>query len=110
MHEFGYSHGDLKPENICARESHDGTWKFTLIDLGMSSKLPRLGEDTTRKSFRGNYIFASTDQIINKRPTQLDDIYSLLCVAYMFIYKATPWVKYLEHKSKKEPGVNWYEM
>ena len=43
MHEFGYSHGDLKPENICGRKSHDGTWKFTLIDLGMSSKLPKLG-------------------------------------------------------------------
>ena len=69
MHQFGYSHGDLKPENICAREGHNGNIKFTLIDLGMSSKLPRLGQDTTKKSFRGNYIFASAYQIKNKRPT-----------------------------------------
>ena len=28
----------------------------------------------------------------------------------MFIYKNIPWVRYLDHKSKKEPNVNWYEI
>ena len=47
IHSFGYSHGDLKPDNICARKSRDGSIKFTLIDLGMSTKLVKLGENWT---------------------------------------------------------------
>jgi serine/threonine protein kinase len=35
LHSLGYSHGDLKPENICARTSHEENFKFTLIDFGM---------------------------------------------------------------------------
>ena len=44
IHNLGYSHGDLKPENICARKTHDGQIKFTLIDLGMSARLYELGD------------------------------------------------------------------
>ena len=51
IHSFGYSHGDLKPSNICARKSRDGSIKFTLIDLGMSTKLIKLGEDRTKGQF-----------------------------------------------------------
>ena len=36
IHEMGFSHGDLKLENICARTSSHGNFKFTLIDFGMS--------------------------------------------------------------------------
>ena len=57
LHSFGYSHGDFKPDNICARIDGEGItpgrtkgsgngYRFTLIDLGMASKLPRLGEST----------------------------------------------------------------
>ena len=51
LHGLGYSHGDLKPSNICARKSRDGSIKFTLIDLGMSTKLIKLGEDRTYRRF-----------------------------------------------------------
>ena len=40
LHDFGYSHGDLKFQNICARPRHNKKFKFTLIDLGVSMKLP----------------------------------------------------------------------
>ena len=43
LHGLGYSHGDLKPPNICARTRHDGSVKFTLIDFGMSAKLTSSG-------------------------------------------------------------------
>ena len=37
LHTLGYSHGDLKLENICARTTlSDQSFKFTLIDFGMS--------------------------------------------------------------------------
>ena len=63
LHSFGYSHGDLKPDNICARVGSDGTFKFTLIDLGVASKIPKIGEDTKHKSFRGNFMYSSPEQI-----------------------------------------------
>ena len=44
MHNFGYSHSDLKMENICARVASDGNLKFTLIDFGVASKLCRIGQ------------------------------------------------------------------
>ena len=97
IHSFGYSHADLKPLNICARaSSHDGSYKFTLIDLGMCSKLPKLGQVTDKKKFRGNFMFASIEQIVRKRPTRLCDLYSLLCVAYYFVNGTLPWIDHID--------------
>ena len=96
LHRLGYSHGDLKPANICARQSHDGSFKFTLIDLGMSMKLAQLGDSNNKKVFRGNLMFASIGHIVRSRPSQLDDIYSLLCVAYYFFVGTLPWIDYIE--------------
>ena len=62
----------------------------------MSSKLPQLGEFYGKKDFRGNLMFASIDHIVRKRASQLDDLYSLLCVAYYFIIGTLPWIEYIE--------------
>lgn len=43
LHGVGYSHGDLKPENICARKNKEGQVKFTMIDFGICQKLPKIG-------------------------------------------------------------------
>ena len=75
-------HCDLKLENICARVTKQSQFKFTLIDFGVASKLPKLGVDTSHKTFRGNFSYATPYHIINKRPCQLDDLLSLLYVAY----------------------------
>lgn len=40
LHELGYSHGDLKPENVCARKRQQGDFRYTLIDFGLCQKLP----------------------------------------------------------------------
>lgn len=100
----------MKPENICARLSSNDSLKFTLIDLGMCSKLLRATTDTSDKYFRGNYIFCHVEQILNKRPTALDDIYSLVCVAYMFVFGTLPWLKRVEELSAKNPRVNMYDI
>ena len=39
LHSLGYSHGDLKPGNICAKMNKKGVFKFILIDFGLSAKL-----------------------------------------------------------------------
>ena len=61
LHDQGYSHGDLKLENICARTCENGSLKFTLIDFGMSQKIHsiRSTKDVPAKIFRGNLMFAS---------------------------------------------------
>ena len=97
IHSFGHSHGDLKAENICARIGNDGEFKFTLIDLGVVSKLPRIGEDTKHKSFRGNFMASSPDQILLRRASVVDDQYSLLCVAYLFVFDTLPWLEYMKN-------------
>ena len=64
---MGYSHNDLKPGNICARQNEDESFKFTLIDLGMSAKIPSLGHFSEKKYLRGNLMFASVAHITKKR-------------------------------------------
>ena len=61
LHRFGYSHGDLKGENICARIDSNGNFKFTLIDLGICTKLPRMGQDPYVPNFKGNLMFSSAN-------------------------------------------------
>ena len=58
-------------------------------------KLPLEGEVTTHKKFRGNLLLSSADHIINRRPGIVDDIYSLLCVAHLFIFDSIPWRDYI---------------
>ena len=70
LHTLHYSHGDLKPENICARKTQEGNYKFTLIDFGLCQKLPLVGETYTKnRYFRGNFMFCSDSQLNQCRPT-----------------------------------------
>jgi serine/threonine protein kinase len=70
LHGFGYSHGDMKPENVCVRESNEGGLKFTLIDFGLCQKLHKPGSYHKRNAkFRGNLMFCSDNQLKNLVPT-----------------------------------------
>ena len=93
LHSFGYSHGDIKPENICCQSMIQDSYTFTLIDFGVSSKLPLSGVSKKSKEFRGNLKFATTEQITNKRATRIDDLFSLMYVAYDFAIDILPWEK-----------------
>lgn len=103
LHSLGYTHGDLKTENICLRETKDGRLKFTLIDFGICQELPVAGRVAKKsKFFRGNYMFCSERQLLHQRPTQLCDLISLLHVGYYFVYKDIPSTEYamrLAHQS-----------
>ena len=61
-------------------------------------KLPKIGESTKHKKFRGNLLTASIEQIKNKRPGAIDDIYSLLIVAHQFVFDSIPWKDYMKVK------------
>ena len=94
---MGFTHSDLKTANICARANNDGSLRFTLIDFGMSAKVSRLGETYHYKDLRGNLMFASIDHIIRKRASQIDELFSILCVAYYFIFGTLPWIETIEY-------------
>ena len=91
LHSFGFAHGDIKPENICAKPLKGGIFKFTLIDFGVIGRAPNIGEYTEDKVFRGNLLASSSDHLNSKRAGTIDDVYSLLCVGYYFIHETLPW-------------------
>ena len=84
IHSFGFAHSDLKMDNICARIGSDDRLKFTLIDFGVVTRLTKIGQhvDLNNKLFRGNLLTSSLDHILGHRSSVIDDIYSLLCVAF----------------------------
>ena len=108
IHTFGYTHSDIKRANICARASkhHHSPFIFTLIDFGLCSKLPLMGQNFPDKNFRGNLMFGSIEQIVRKRATSLCDIYSLICMAYCFVNGSLPWFDYIDKKARfsNDPG------
>lgn len=70
LHGVGYSHGDLKPQNVCCRKTAEGSFKFTLIDFGICQKLPQIGKPHKKNLwFRGNLMFCSDMQLQYYRPT-----------------------------------------
>lgn len=64
LHRLGYSHCDLKLENICARVDFDNRLQFTLIDFGVVSKLAKQQKISDKKGFRGNFVFSSFDHLV----------------------------------------------
>ena len=44
-----------------------------------------------QKLFRGNLLTSSLDHILSHRSSVIDDIYSLLCVAFQFVFEKLPW-------------------
>ena len=71
----------------------DGFLKFTLIDFGVATRLIKIGQhvDMNQKLFRGNLMTSSLDHILSHRSSVIDDIYSLLCVAFQFVFEKLPW-------------------
>ena len=70
------------------------------MGLSSSAKLVKLGTDNSG-SGKGNIVFSSLDALQKLRPTQLDDLYSLLCVAYFFIEGSLPWIDFIENGQKE---------
>ena len=99
LHTVGYSHCDLKYENICASVNKAGKLIFTLIDFGVSSKLKLGSKCRNIKVFRGNFNYSTFEHIANGRANQVDDVTSLLYIAFKFVYRKLPWEDFKDNKS-----------
>ena len=101
LHSLGYSHCDLKMENICARIDQNNKLQFTLIDFGVCSKLGQQQKISDRKGFRGNFVFSSFDHLVQGRANQIDDLTSLVYVAFKFLFGYLPWER--DKSVEKDP-------
>ena len=74
-----------------------------MIDFGVSLRLFEMGEEQNNEIFRGNLNFASPEHLMNCRASRIDDLYSLLCVAYKFVFHWLPWEEYIQELHRKDP-------
>lgn len=81
IHDSGWTHGDLKPENIMV----DSRGHVTLIDLGFAKPIGTKGDDT----FRGTPDFAAPEAVSGAASNPKSDIYSLGTVLSRLIPKAS---------------------
>ena len=72
----------------------------------MVTKLTKIGQliDMDKKLFRGNLMTSSLDHILSHRSSVLDDIYSLLCVAFQFVFIKLPWEETFDKTLAKSKG------
>jgi hypothetical protein len=87
VHSAGFTHGDIKPDNIIVTGSGTGSERVTLIDFGASQRVDdraqREGHDTsasTRLRFTPEY--AAPEILERAAPSVVSDLFSVGCVLY----------------------------
>ena len=55
-----------------------------------------MGELTKNDYFRGNLLYASSYHIEYLRARKIDDVFSLLCVAYHIMNQDLPWLSLID--------------
>jgi serine/threonine protein kinase len=105
IHQVGFVHGDIKPENICMRpwpenkrpiqEYCDGAYQseyeFTLIDFGIISRFKLKKALKTNRSHIGNLMFSSIRGLKCQQTRYQDDIEALVYLAYYLVWGDLPW-------------------
>ena len=89
LHEAGYVHNDIKPENIVT--SLDRPDDFIMIDMGFASRFfdAETGEHISKgrsKNSRGTPFYASLGNHNGKVTTRRDDLQSLNYMLLKFLY------------------------
>ena len=96
FHGEGFIHCDLKPDNILLDFQSKSLDSVNLVDFGFSTKyLDKDGKHLPQRdleSFRGNMLFASSNQFEFKSTSRRDDLISLLYLMVYLLNKDLPWL------------------
>jgi serine/threonine protein kinase len=112
-HSRGVAHGDVKPDNIFITEKG----AIRVLDFGSAhavgggrDALPGVRHRTPVATLR----FASCEVLEGRAPNELDDLYSLACVAYMLLSGKHPYesrtalaARKLRLRAARPPGISW---
>lgn len=90
LHQQGYVHRDISPDNLMVTRTHDGQPKVKLIDLGIAK---RLGGDTMKTqtgAFLGKARYAAPEQFGADGIDARADIYAFGVVLYELLTGRRP--------------------
>ena len=86
----------MKPDNILLDFQSKSLDSVNLVDFGFSTKyLDKDGKHLPQRdleSFRGNMLFASSNQFEFKSTSRRDDLISLLYLMVYLLNKDLPWL------------------
>lgn len=89
IHELGFIHRDIKPQNILVETSR-GTDIYKLTDFGLVQSLQSDGRVTKTNQLLGTPFYMSPEQAEGKLVGPQSDIYALGCVLYQAVTGAVP--------------------
>ena len=93
IHESGYLHLDLKPDNIGLKRLSTG-YQFYLMDFGLASKYKIATEHYKLRLttvVQGHPLFLSVNTLKGLRPSRRDDLESLMYTAAFMGNGTLPW-------------------
>ena len=82
LHQKGFVHRDISPENLMLAERFDGRPLVKLIDLGIAKHLERDIDLTREGTFVGKVRYAAPEQFRGEAVDHSSDLYSLGVVLY----------------------------
>ena len=105
LHNFGYLHLDLKPDNILLGSSNRtrvDSSNIVLIDYGISKRyLTDEGvhiKEADGVAFSGNLLFASKNTFLEKEQSRRDDFISLAYFVVFLVNGEINWLGNLRHQ------------
>ncbi|GAX84656.1 hypothetical protein CEUSTIGMA_g12077.t1 [Chlamydomonas eustigma] len=96
LHNKGYVHGDVKPENFLLGSAGSGKEKkLFLVDLGLATKWKERGThvryDQRPDDFRGTVRYASVHAHLGRTTSRRDDLESLAYTLLFLLKGRLPW-------------------
>lgn len=92
LHQQGYLHRDISPDNLMLTRSYDGSRWSSLIDLGLAKRLTSGLKLTSSGMFLGKARYASPEQFgnVTGTPDPRSDLYSFGVVLYQLLTGQCP--------------------
>lgn len=88
MHQAGYYHKDIKPDNIML----DGEGTIKLLDLGFAESFTSVKLSFFGRTLEGSPLYMAPELIRTKKPSPATDIYALGCALYEAATGSPPFV------------------